>query len=69
MSITTNQFLKEFRAKVDFYDTYTAAADDFGVSRQFLKAVYDGKKIPGGNILCVMNLKPVKTIHYRYERV
>lgn len=69
MSITTKQFLREYRAEVDKHENYTEAAKHFGISRQFVKAVYDAKKIPGPMILAVMGFKPVKEINYRYERV
>ena len=67
--ISTYQFLKEYREIFNSFNTHKQGGEHFGVSRQHAKAVYDANSIPGPGILKVMDLKPVKEINYRYERV
>ena len=67
--ISTKQFLKEFEKKVIRMGGIPGAAMYWKKSESFLRAVAGGRELPGRDILKTMNLKPVKQIKYRYERV
>lgn len=69
MSISTKEFLKEFKDLVEDKGGEVEAAKYFGVSRSFVNNVSSGSCLPGGRILSKMKLRPVKEIKYRYERV
>ena len=69
MSISTREFLKEYRKKVDQLGGYHEAAAEWGLSVTMVRSVYKAAKLPGKQICKIMNLKPVKEINYRYERV
>lgn len=71
MSITTKQFLREYKEYVEFAGGYPNAAKVFGVTPEFARYVGHGVKLPGDKILEAMGFMPqktVKNIMYRYER-
>lgn len=67
--ISTKQFLKEFEKAVNTIGGIPEASNYWNVSESFIRSVKNGVHLPGNKILKAMNLKPVKHIKYRYERI
>jgi len=67
--ISTKQFLKEFNKEIARLGGVPNAAREWEVPASFVRSVRSTAELPGIKILKAMNLKPVKTIKYRYERI
>lgn len=67
--ISTKQFLKEFDKTIKRLGGVERAAKYWDMSESFVRSVRSAAHLPGKRILKTMNLKPMKEIKYRYERV
>lgn len=67
--ISTKQFLVKLEKEINRLGGNPEAARAWGVPASFVRSVRKGAELPGEKILKAMNLKPVRTIKYRYERI
>ena len=67
LNIPTRLMIARLKARVREDGGVAKAAKHFGVQPSWLRSVLAMAVLPGPKILMAMNLKPIKTIHYRYE--